>query len=178
MIDNSQDKGNLSVTVRETENGLELCESSFVDKPEEFSVFIEYEDGNIFLNDGNKITVFGHYETLPGPFGCKVIDHNTNDVIGYVSEDCIYFCKTEEAPGTDSFYPERECLAYTTNSGRITALNLLTGLGLINGSAVGGAAAFVAFFYNYKISSIFRDYWIMEKAAFKEKHASYFSLSF
>lgn len=178
MIDNSQDKGYISVTVRRTENGLELCKSSFSDNPDEFSVFIDYEDGNILMNDGNDTTVIGHYETVPGPHGCKVIDHDTNDLIGYVSGDLIYFCHPSKNPlyAKDPFFEclDKAWLATITDAGRITARDFFTGWGLINGSAIGGAAAFVAFFFNYKVDCIFKDYFKMEHNAFMEKHASYF----
>lgn len=178
MINNSQDKGYISVTVRRTENGLELIEFPFSSNPDEFSVFVDYEDGNISLTEAGETTVFGHYETVPGPLGCKVIDHDTNGVLGYVSGDLIYFCSPDEAPGTGLSHSDWKCLAYTTEHGRITALDLLTGWGLINGSAIGGAAAFVAFLFNYKIDCIFKDYFKMEHNAFMEKHASYFDLHF
>ena len=51
--------------------------------------------------------------------------------------------------------------------------NILANLGLINGSEIGGAAAFVALFYNYSFKSVFRDYFAMDDAAFKEKYDAY-----
>ena len=176
MIDNSQDKGYIKIDVRKTDTGHELCKDCYSYNSNEFPVYIDYEDGSISWNDGDEVTVIGHYETVPGPYGCKVTDHNTNDLIGYVYEDLIYFCHPPKNPLFE--FSDRECLAYITDAGRITAKNLLNTWGVINGSAIGGAAAFMAFLFNYKIDCIFKDYFKMEHNAFMEKHASYFDLHF
>lgn len=174
MIDNSQDKGYITVNVRKTENGHELCKMGFQNNPGEEPIYVDYENGMVFFVNGENKDIFGRYETAPGPNGCRIFDYPSNKVIGYVFAESIFFCKQDVDHNAGIHSPDWKCLAYTTNGGRIVAEDLLTSWGLINGSSIGAAAAFVALFYNYKINCIFRDYFKMNDADFQTKYASYF----
>lgn len=172
MINNSNDKGTLTVRLKSTEAGLRLCEMGFIMDPEEENFYVEYENGTIFFIIGDDKTIIGSYESTPGPYNAKVLHYPSNRLIGFVGEELICFCKDADR-AVGSYIPEKKCLAYYTGSGRITpADNPLATLGLIDGGEIGGAAAFIAFNYTYT-NSVFRDYFTMDDSAFKEKYPSY-----
>lgn len=173
MSDNSQDKGYITVYLKNTGDEWHLCEMGFEPKPEESPFYVDYENGTIFIVTGDDRTIIGSYETTSGPFGAKVFDYPSNRVIGRVSEELICFRRKDEDYTAGRYSPEEDCLAYCTKAGGITALNLLLTWGIINGSQIGGAAAFVALFYNYNFKGVFRDYFIMDNNSFKEKYTSY-----
>lgn len=172
MSDNN-DHGYITILLKKEEDGHHLCEIGFTRNPGEEALYVDYENGTIFINfnDGKKI--IGTYETNPGPYGAKVFDYPSNRVIGVVGGELIQFQRKAADPSAGVYIDEQDCLAYYTQAGRITAMNLLTTFGLIEGSSLGGAAAFVAVFYNYNFISVFRDYYLMEDGAFKNKYASY-----
>lgn len=174
MLDNSQDKGYITVYLKRTEDTWHLCEMSFAQNSEEEPFYIDYENGTIFIVSGEDKTIIGTYETTPTPpYGAKVFDYPSNRVIGRVGEELIYFRRKDEDSPAGRYSPKEECLAYYTKNGSITAKSVLPYWGMINGSEIGGAAAFVALFYNYRFQSVFRDYFTMDDSSFKEKHASY-----
>lgn len=180
MSNNSNDKGYLKIILNRTQNGYDLCKKTFLFKenPEEVPFYIDYENGTIFIVKGNDKIIIGSYETTPHPYGVKVFDDLTNRLIGRVNNEdgLIYFCREDADFAAGKYLPEEECLAYYKPGEIITSItshNEFTIWGLINGSAIGGAAAFVAVFYNYRFNSVFRDYFTMDDSDFKEKHASY-----
>lgn len=175
MFDNSIDKGYITVVLKKEGNEHELCKIGFGRNPGEESFYVDYENGTIFIDfsDGRKI--IGTYETTPGPYGAKVFDYPSNRIIGRVGGELINFIRRDVDPDAGIYLPEEECLAWYTQAGRITPVNdLLSEWGIINGSEIGGAAAFIALFFNYKFNSIFRDFFTMDDGSFKEKYASYF----
>ncbi len=173
-MDNSCDKGYLNVWIKDTEDGIELCKIGFTKNPGEKSVWVDYENGKIFIVYDEEQDVIGTYETNPGPLGYNVYDYPSKRLIGRVGEGLISFIRKDVDHAAGRFMPEEECLAYYKKSGAIKPLNnILENVGLINGSEIGGAAAFVALFYNYSFKSVFRDYFAMDDAAFKEKYDAY-----
>lgn len=172
-MDNSCDKGYLSVLIKGTGDGAELCEIGFTKNPGEKSFWVDYENGKIFIVYDEEQDVIGTYETRPGPFGYNVYDYPSKRLIGRVGEGLISFIRKDVDHAAGRFTPEEECLAYYENGAIKPKNNILAILGLINGSEIGGAAAFVALFYNYSFKSVFRDYFAMDDAAFKEKYDAY-----
>lgn len=172
-MDNSCDKGYLSVLIKGTGDGAELCEIGFTKNPGEKSFWVDYENGKIFIVYDEEQDVIGTYETSPGPFGYNVYDYPSKRLIGRVGEGLISFIRKDVDHAAGRFAPEEECLAYYENGAIKPKNNILANLGLINGSEIGGAAAFVALFYNYSFKSVFRDYFAMDDAAFKEKYDAY-----
>lgn len=172
-MDNSCDKGYLSVCIKDTKDGAELCEIGFTKNPGEKSFWVDYENGKIFIVYDEEQDVIGTYETSPGPFGYNVYDYPSMRLIGRVGEGLISFIRKDVDHAAGRFTPEEECLAYYENGAIKPKNNILANLGLINGSEIGGAAAFVALFYNYSFKSVFRDYFAMDDAAFKEKYDAY-----
>lgn len=177
MMNNSQDKGYLTIELEETADGLYLREMSILERPNVFSFYVDYEDGTIFIdwNDGEPRKVIGYYGNTPDQFGrVNVYNENKTQLIGRVGNELIDFVKRDADPSLNRYFPESECLAWYSVSGRITYANRgLAGVGIINGSEFGGAAAFVAIFYSYIFKSIFRDYFEMDTDLFKDKYASY-----
>lgn len=173
MIDNSQDKGYITVYLKNTGDEWHLCEMGFAQSPEEKPFYVDYENGTIFIDTGNEKSIIGHYETIPGPYGATVFDYPSNRVIGRVGGELVHFCRKEKDYAAGRYSPEEDCLAYYTKNGNITAIGCLPYWGSINGSEIGGAAAFVALFYNYNFKCVFRDYFVMDDSSFKEKYASY-----
>lgn len=174
MIDNSQDKGYLAIQLEETDNGFYLREQSFLERPNVFDFFIDYEDGTIFidLNDGEPRKVIGHYEkTLDERGMARVYDASKSRVIGRVGGELIFFVLAEADRSANRFLPEQKCLAWYTSSGTITSSNsVLERLGNFNGSEIGGAASFVATFFTYNFHSVFKDYFYMDADAFRAKY--------
>ena len=173
MIDNSQDKGYITVYLKKVGDEYHLCESRIYQEDDETPFYVDYEDGKIFVIFGDNKEIIGSYETTPGPYGSKVFDYPSKRVIGLVGGELIYFRRKDEDFAAGRYLPEQECLAYYTKNGTITAVGLLPRWGNIIGSEIGGAAAFVALFYNYGFKSVFRDYFIMDDNSFKEKYAAY-----
>ena len=173
-MDNSCDKGYLSVLIKGTGDDAELCEIGFTKNPGEKSFWVDYENGKIFIVYDEEQDVIGTYETSPGPLGYNVYDYPSKRLIGRVGEGLISFIRKDVDHAAGRFMPEEECLAYYKKSGSIKPINnILANVGLIYGSEIGGAAAFVALFYNYSFKSVFRDYFAMDDAAFKEKYDAY-----
>lgn len=170
MINNSADKGSLTVRLKNEDGVARLCEIRITKGPGEEPFYVDYENGTIFINFSDGKDIIGTYETAPSsPYGSKVFDYPTNQLIGLVGGELIWFYKGSDS---DRVITDGICLADYTGSGSIhlhgRPLDLF---GLINGSEIGGAAAFVALFYNYKFVSVFRDYFEMDISAFKDKYA-------
>lgn len=172
-MDNSCDKGYLSVLIKGTGDDAELCEFGFTKNPGEKSFWVDYENGKIFIVYDEEQDVIGTYETSPGPLGHNVYDYPSKRLIGRVGEGLISFIRKDVDHAAGRFMPEEECLAYYKNGAIKPKNNILANVGLIYGSEIGGAAAFVALFYNYNFKSVFRDYFAMDDAAFKEKYDAY-----
>lgn len=176
MLDNSQDKGIMSIRFEKTGNGLQLCETGFLKEPGKSNFYISYEDGCIFVDwgDGFPKDVIGYYQTgKDGAAFSKVLDKTKSRVIGRVGKELIYFCRKEADFTAGRYSPEEECLAFYTKNGNITALSTSQFVGYINGGEIGGAAAFVAVFFTFKLKSIYRDYFEMDNNEFRKKHAAY-----
>ena len=174
MIDNSQDKGYITVYIKKTGDTWHLCEMGLSQNEGEEPFYVDYENGTIFIDSRDGKSIIGTYETTPTPpYGAKVFDYPSNRVIGSVGDELIYFRRKDKDFSAGRYSPEEECLAYYTEYGSITALSVFPYWGMINGSEIGGAAAFVALFYNYSFQGVFRDYFTMDDKSFKEKHASY-----
>lgn len=174
MIDNSQDKGYTTVYLKQVGNTWHLCEMSLSQNDGEEPFYVDYEKGTIFIISGDNKSIIGTYETTPTPpYGAKVFDYPSNRVIGRVGDELIYFRRKDEDYSAGRYSPEEECLAYYTKNGSITAKSVLPYWGMISGSEIGGAAAFVALFYSYRFQGVFRDYFTMDDKSFKEKHATY-----
>lgn len=176
MYNSFSDKGYMMVKIKSVAEEWHLCEMSILDKTDEQSFFVDYEDGKIFIVSGDDKSIIGTYEknekaTNPDEF--LVLDYPSQCVIGRICGELIYFRRRDEDPGVGRYRPEEECLAYFTQNGSITAKSVLPNWGYINGSIIGGAASFVALFYNYNFKSVFRDYYTMNEGSFKEKYASY-----
>ena len=169
MIDNSTDKGYITVVVKQEDDGIHLCKVEFPRGADEASFYVNYENGEIFINSSDQKKTIGTYETvLSSPYGAKVFDFPSNRLIGFVGNEFIYFYKGDDA----NRILEGDCLAYYSEAGSITlpGSSPLDYWGLINGSEIGGAAAFIALFYNYRIISIFRDFFEMDYNSFMNKH--------
>ena len=170
MIDNSADKGYLTVVVKNEADGKHLCELGFTKKPGEESFYVDYENGSIFIDYSDGKEIIGTYETTPSsPYGAIVFDYPSNRVIGLVGNELIYYYKGND---TNRIILDGDCLADYSMSGSISLHgHPLDDYGLINGSEIGGAAAFVALFYSYKFSCVFRDYFEMDKGSFENKYS-------
>ena len=169
-------KGYTSITLKDDGESLYLQPTSFVDKEDEFTFFIDYEDGKIFIDyqDGTPTKIIGYYEQqADDPRYAKVFDSTKERVIGRVGNEFIIFVKHEADPSVGRYSAEEKCLAYYTENGSITGLRALPFIGRFQGNDFGGPAAFVAVFYAYNFKSVFRDYLEMEKEAFEEKHKDY-----
>ena len=174
MIDNSQDKGYITVYLKQVEDAWHLCETRLSQDEGEEPFYVNYENGTIFIISGDDKSIIGTYETTPNSRdGAKVFDYSSKRVIGRVEEEVIYFRRKDEDYSAGRYSPEEDCMAYYSKNGSITAISVLPYWGMISGSEIGGAAAFVALFYNYRFQSVFRDYFTMDDKSFKEKHASY-----
>lgn len=175
MFDNTQDKGYLTVRVKKSENGFCLGEMTFDKAEDESNFYVDYGDGKIYIDYSDGAEVIGYYETTANELGtAKVYDHKKSRVIGRVGGEMIYFRKNEADMSAGRYLPEENCLAYYNQSGSITDVNsLLTYRGIINGSEIGGAAAFVALFNAYDFKSVYTDFFEMEYSAFKTKYAAY-----
>ena len=174
MIDNLQDKGYLTVYIKQVGDAWHLCETSLSQNAGEEPFYVDYENGTIFIVSGENKSIIGTYETIhSSPYGAKVFDYPSNRIIGRVGEELIYFRRKDEDFSAGRYGPEEECLAYYTKNGSITAKSALPYWGMISGSEIGGAAAFVALFYNYRFQGVFRDYFTMDDKSFKEKYAAY-----
>lgn len=132
-----------SCGVRSVGKGCDLCELGFTRDPGEEPISIDYENGLISLTLGDETTMLGSYERNPGIYGSRVFDYSSGSVIGLVGEGLIHFFYKEEDADAGRVLRGGKCLAYYTGSGRITSLDQLSTLGLIDGSEIGGAAAFV-----------------------------------
>lgn len=172
MADNPNDKGYITVILKQEENEHYLCEVGFTRNPGEKPFYVDYENGIISIKFSDREEIIGTYEPASGPYEANVYDYPSHRRIGRVGNELILFCRKEEDYKAGRYTPEEECLAYYGNGG-IKGTDLLTCWGTIHGSDAGGAAAFVALFYNYKFNSVFRDYFTMEDSAFKTKYASY-----
>lgn len=176
MMDNSRDKGYMSIRIEETENGYELNEMGFFKEPEKIDFYVEYEDGCIFIDwgDDSPKEVIGYYQAAKdGSAFAEVLDRTKSYVIGRVGNEQIIFRRKGDDIAAGRYIPEEECLAYYTQNGNITVLSALPFIGFINGSEIGGAAAFVAVFYAFNFKSVYRDFYEMDGDAFRKKHASY-----
>lgn len=174
MMDNSQDKGYITVYIKKVGDTWHLCEMGLLQKDGEEPFYVDYENGTIFIISGDDKSIIGTYETTPtSPYGARVFDYPSNRVIGRVGGELIHFRRKDEDYSAGRYSPEEECLAYYTESGSITSMRLFPDWGMISGSEIGGAAAFVALFYNYRFQGVFRDYFTMDDKSFKEKYASY-----
>ena len=177
MIDNSQDKGFIEIYIQERSNECYLCKRSFQEQQgERFPVC--YENGTIFIDYGTKQEMIGQYDTTPGPYGATVYHHPSNRPIGLVGNEIISFMSNEEGSQAKATPLNTKCLAYYTKNGSITGICATPYWGFFEGSVIGGAAAFVAIFYAFEFKSVFRDYFIMGKAAFDKKYPSSESISF
>ena len=176
MIDNTTDKGYLKIQFKEFQDGFHLLETTFADDPDISNLYIDYEDGCIFIDwgDGSPKKILGYYETtIDDVYLAKVYDRDKTRVIGRVGKELIYFRRKDADFSVGRYSPEEECLAYYTKNGNITALGVLPYFGTFWGSEIGGAAAFVAVFFSFNFKSVFRDYLHMEKEEFFEKHSRY-----
>ena len=169
MIDNSTDKGYITVVLRKETDGKHHCKIGFTHNPDEETFYVDYENGKIFIDYSDGKEVIGTYETNPSSsYGANVFDYPSNRPIGLVGNELIYFYKGNDA---DRIILDGVCLADYSKSGNIALHgHPLDDVGLINGSEIGGAAAFVALFYSYKFISVFRDYFEMDEGSFKAKH--------
>jgi len=177
MLDNSKDKGYLSIRLKETESGYELCEYKIFKGENESNFYVDYEDGTIYIDwgDGSPRNVIGYYEqdtVIPSFY--NVWDATKTKIIGKVGKETIYFRKNDVDYSAGRYMPDENCLAWYTQNGNITTTrNLLEYMGTINGGEFGGAAAFVAIFYAYKFFGVFYDYFVMDYSQFKVKYADY-----
>lgn len=182
-IDNSQDKGFINVQLRDNGSGLELYEgvggeyNPFGKTNEDNLLFhVNYENGCIFVNWGKDSDedVIGYYEIDKDELlGSRVFDKTKSRTIGRVRNGIIYFRRKEADFSVGRWRAEEEVLAYYNESGSIVDLSMVTYLGYIFGNEIGGAAAFIAIFYEYKCKSKFRDFFEMDDDTFKEKYSDY-----
>lgn len=172
MIDNSSDKGYITVVTKKGADGKHLCEIGFTKGSDEESFYVDYENGEIFIDYSDGKEIIGTYETTPSDqYGAKVFDYPSNRLIGLVGNELIYFYKGNNA---DRIILDGACLADYSEAGSISLHgHPLDDFGLINGGEIGGAAAFVALFYSYKFNSIFRDYYDLDDGIFSKKYQSY-----
>ena len=174
MDNNSQDKGYITVYIKDAGDKQHLCEMGFTQNPDEKPFYVDYENGTIFIDTDDEKSIIGRYEAAPDPYGFMVYDYPSNRIIGHVGDELIYFRRNDADASVGRHLPEENCLAYYTKAGSITPTNnLLKHYGIIQGSKIGGAAAFVALFYSYRFESIFRDYFVMDKTSFDTKYDSY-----
>ena len=171
MIDNSQDKGYIAVKLKAHDGEVHLCKMGYIDDPEEDTFYVDYEDGHVFVVNGEQKTILGTYETVaPDFYGIKVFDYVSKRVIAYIREDQIYFCKKGVDYDAGIYNPETKMLAYVYDNGSIKSRDTLDQFAAIYGSEVGAVAAFVALIFNYAFKSMFRDYYIMDKYTFEAKY--------
>ena len=176
MIDNSQDKGYIWVRLKDNDGKLLIKEIGFTEEPGEFNFYVDYENGAIFVDykDGDPCKTIGYYERDPSnPNLAKVYDSGKSRVIGIVGNELIYFRSKEADPSIYRYLPVEECLAYYNKSGSITTMNPLTYMGIMNGSELGGAAAFVALNYYYNFNSVYQDFFRMEIETFRRVYEKY-----
>ena len=173
MIDNTTDKGYLTVRLKEKEGSYSLCELGFMKNPDEENFYVDYADGEIYISNGDEKSIIGSYETTPGSYGSRVFDYPSKRVIGLVGGELIHFYKESKDADAGMVLTSGECLAWYSESGSISLKNdPLSTFGMISGSELGGAAAFVALFYNYKFDSIFRDFFSLNSEVFRIKYSS------
>ncbi len=177
MINNYQDKGYITIRLKEVGDDLHLCEMGFDLNPDELSFNIDYEDGTIYIDwkDGSPRKTIGYYEsTADSVWLAKDYDESTTRVIGSVGQELIYFRSRDVDYSAGRYSPDEACLAYYSQAGRITpATQQFSTVGLINGSEIGGAAAFVALFFTYDFKSIYRDYLELDSHTFKARYCSF-----
>ena len=173
MLDNSKDAGYITIYLKITGDECHLCEMNFMQVPGAIPFYVFYENGVIFIDKGNEKAILATYDSIPGPYGSTVYDYPSNRIIGCVGNELITFRRKDKDASVGRFFPEEECLAYYTENGNITARGCFPYYGIINGSEIGGAAAFVAIFYNCNFRSVFRDFFDMDDNSFKVKYASY-----
>lgn len=176
LIDNSQDKGYTWVRLKSSNDILLLREIGFTQEPEEFNFYVDYENGTIYVDwkDGSPNQVIGYYEKDPDhPGFANVYDNKKSRVIGVVGNELIYFRSKEADPSAHKYRPDEECLAYYNPSGSITTKNLLTYMGIINGSELGGAAAFVALNYHFNFHSLYQDFFQWDIETFRRVYSNY-----
>ncbi|MBR4550551.1 MAG: hypothetical protein IKM82_02345 [Oscillospiraceae bacterium] len=168
MIGNSADKGYMTVMLKQEEDGKHLHEIKFKNDPDEKPFYVDYENGEIFIDYSDGKEVIGTYETTPSsPYGAKVFAYPSNRLIGLVGGELIYFYKGSDA---NRIILDGKCLANYSRAGSISLHTSPFSYGLFNGSEIGGAAAFVALFYSYKFISVFRDYFEMDNGSFENKY--------
>ncbi len=182
MVDNSEDKGYVEIILKKTEDGLELCKKIVLrieEENKEMSFYASFENGTIFVefSGDDEKTIIGTYDTTPCRLiGTRVYAYPTKRLIGRIDSDgYIHFDRNGVVYENILDISDEECLAYY-ESGTIEAcggFSLIKLVGRIVGNKVGGAAAFIAIFYNFRIISIFHDFYCMDKNAFDEKYASY-----
>lgn len=177
MIDNSQNKGYICIYLKQIDNTYVLSEIGFNVESNVTKFYVDYEDGCIYVNWGESDPkdIIGYYDTTANNTGLvNVYDKTKSRIIGRVGEELLYFRKREADYSKGIFGPEEECLAYYTKGGGITPTNnILKDVGLIFGSEIGGAAAFVATAYSFTFKGIFRDYFEMDSITFKEVYKDY-----
>lgn len=175
MIDNARDKGYIQVHVKQQGNEFYLCEMGFTQDPADL-FYVDYENGTIYIDEGNgKRDIIGYYAPCAnGPYAAEVYNASKSRVIGLVGGELIRFRAYEPDYSVGRYLPEEKTLAnWNERNGNITPhANPMCHVGYINGSEVGGAAAFIALFYAYRFNSIYRDYFVMETSDFNAKYSS------
>ncbi len=173
----SNNKGYIRINLKKAgEDKLYLQEIGFSKKEDDSYFYVDYCNGEIFISwaDTEKPEIIGYYEQKEKGLA-NVYDDTKSRVIGSVGDGLIYFRKKDPDPSVGRYLPEEECLAWYSEHGSITpTTNKLCTVGVIHDTAsTGGAAAFVAIFHAYKFRSLFRDFFEMDFASFKDKHKKY-----
>lgn len=175
MIDISQDKGYTMVRLKQAGNEWHLTEIGWELNPGEGNFYVDFENGTIYVDEGNSTkTIIGYYApSTDGLHSVDVFNRTKSRIIGSVGNELIQFRAREADYSAGRYMADTEYLAYYTENGTIRPKeNMLSMIGSIQGSVLGGAAAFVALFNAYNFKSIYCDYFDLDKEAFKRKYPS------
>ena len=170
MADTQMDKGRMCIRLKIADDKLYLRDMNLVKDPEEVNLLVGYEDGCIFIDwktSGREVIGYYRREENNSEY-YEVLDKSADRVIGRVGDEIIHFYKENSG-----YTQTGECLAFYTQNGGITVLRSFPYVGSIDGGLIGGAAAFVAIFYAYRIKSVYRDFFDMDIDTFREVHRDY-----
>ena len=180
------------IRIDDTNNHLVVIPNYGEERPKtERDSYVEFEKGVIYKKWTDAPTdILGYYDTAPVLDGdrnvYRVFDPSKKQVIAKLADELIYFIRTEEQ-SRYKFMPDEVCLAYYGETGGIKpAVSRLNCFGLSRWAllsevgftlncrsledAIGGAAAFVAYMYNFNFHCIFSDFFVMGYEEFDKKY--------
>ncbi len=181
------------IRIDDTNNHLVVIPNYGEERPKtEHNSYVDFENGVIYKKWGDAPTdILGYYDTAPvldsNRNVYRVFDPSKKQVLAKLADEMIYFIRTEEQ-SRYKFMPDEVCLAYYSEKsgsikpevGRLKCFGLsqwaLTeSVGFTQNcrsleDAIGGAAAFVAYMYNFNFHCIFSDFFVMGYEEFDKKY--------